>query len=187
MHKKVIAIILSLMITSTLFAQESSENTRGLTIGTDILPLIFGFPNGFVGLLHNEGKNEINVAAFYFKHDDDDENISFLGLYPAYRFYPKGKGKGIFFEGGVGLGFINWDYGQEKVSSITFWPTVNLGYRWSWNFGLSLAPFIGGNYGIGKVEASDGTVKTFKEDDGSESEITGSLNPSIGIEIGYMF
>ncbi len=115
MHKKVIAIILSLMITSTLFAQESSEKTRGLTIGTDILPLIFGFPNGFVGLLHNDGKNEINVAAFYFKDDDDDENISFLGLYPAYRFYPGGEGKGIFFEGGVGLGFINWDYARIQM------------------------------------------------------------------------
>ena len=186
MHQKIIAIILSLMITSALFAQESSEKTmRRLTIGTDILPLIGGLPFGFVGLLHNDGKNEINASAFYF--NDDDENISALGFYPAYRFYPKGKGKGIFFEGGVGVGFINWDYGQEKVSSITFWPTVNLGYRWSWNFGLSIAPFIGGNYGIGKVEASDGTIKTFKEDDGSESEITGSLNPSIGIEIGYMF
>ena len=183
MYKKIIAIILSLMITSALFAREPSEKT--ITIGTDILPLIGGLPFGFVGLLHNDGKNEINFGSFYF--NDDDENISAIGLFPSYSFYPRGKGKGIFFEGGVGLGFINWDYGQEEVSSITFWPTVNLGYRWSWNFGLSIAPFIGGNYGIGKLEASDGTIKTFKEDDGSESEITGSLNPSIGIEIGYMF
>ena len=87
MHKKIIAIILSLMITSALFAQESSEKTmRRLTIGTDILPLIGGLPFGFVGLLHNDGKNEINASAFYF--NDDDENISALGFYPAYRFYP---------------------------------------------------------------------------------------------------
>jgi len=171
------------MITSALFAREPSEKT--ITIGTDILPLIGGLPFGFVGLLHNNGKNEINFGSFYF--NDDDENISVIGLFPSYSFYPRGKGKGIFFEGGVGLGFINWDYGQEEVSSITFWPTVNLGYRWSFNFGLSIAPFIGGNYGIGKVEASDGTVKTFKEDDGSESEITGSFGPSMGISIGYMF
>ena len=183
MYKKIIAIILSLMITSALFAREPSEKT--ITIGTDILPLIGGLPFGFVGLLHNDGKNEINFGSFYF--NDDDENISAIGLFPSYSFYPRGKGKGIFFEGGVGLGFINWDYEQEEVSSITFWPTVNLGYRWSFNFGLSIAPFIGGNYGIGKVEASDGTVKTFKEDDGSESEITGSFGPSMGISIGYMF
>ena len=177
MRKKIIAIILSLMITSALFAREPSEKT--ITIGTDILPLIGGLPFGFVGLLHNDGKNEINFGSFYF--NDDDENISAIGLFPSYSFYPRGKGKGIFFEGGIGLGFINWDYGQEEVSSITFWPTVNLGYRWSFNFGLSIAPFIGGNYGIGKVEASDGTVKTFKEDDGSESEITGSFGTSMGI------
>ncbi len=73
------------------------------------------------------------------------------------------------------------------MSAIAFWPTINLGYRWSSNFGLSVSPYAGGSYGIGEVEASDGTIKTFKEDDGSESEITGSLNPSIGIEIGYMF
>ena len=177
MRKKIIAIILSLMITSALFAREPSEKT--ITIGTDILPLIGGLPFGFVGLLHDDGKNEINFGSFYF--NDDDENISAIGLFPSYSFYPRGKGKGIFFEGGVGLGFIYWDSGQEEVSSITFWPTVNLGYRWSFNFGLSIAPFIGGNYGIGKVEASDGTVKTFKEDDGSESEITGSFGPSMGI------
>tara|TARA_B100001245_G_C22670941_1_gene328380 strand:- start:100 stop:336 length:237 start_codon:yes stop_codon:yes gene_type:complete len=76
---------------------------------------------------------------------------------------------------------------KKKCLQSHFGQLFNLGYRWSWNFGLSIAPFIGGNYGIGKVEASDGTIKTFKEDDGSESEITGSLNPSIGIEIGYMF
>ena len=183
MRKKVVAIILSLMITSALFAQESSKKT--ITIGTDILPVIGGLPFGFVGLLHNEGKNEINFGAFYF--NDEDESISAIGLFPSYSFYPNGKGQGIFFEGGIGLGFINWDYKQEEVSSITFWPTVNLGYRWRWDFGLSIAPFIGGNYGIGKVEASDGTVKTFKEDDGSESEITGSFGPSLGITIGWMF
>ena len=96
MHKKIIAIILSLMITSALFAREPSEKT--ITIGTDILPLIGGLPFGFVGLLHNDGKNEINFGSFYF--NDDDENISAIGLFPSYSFYPRGKGKGIFFEGG---------------------------------------------------------------------------------------
>ena len=51
--------------------------------------------------------------------------------------------------GGFGVGFINWYYSKEEVSAITFWPTVNLGYRLSWNFGLSVAPYVGGNYGIG--------------------------------------
>ena len=178
MYKKIIAIILSLMITSALFAREPSEKT--ITIGTDILPLIGGLPFGFVGLLHNDGKNEINFGSFYF--NDDDENISAIGLFPSYSFYPRGKGKGIFFEGGVGLGFINWDYAKEEVSAITFWPTINLGYKWSFNFGLSVAPYAGGSYGIGEVEASDGTVKTFEDG----TTLTG-FGPSFGLQLGYMF
>ena len=72
------------------------------------------------------------------------------------------------------------------MSTITFWPGINLGYRWSSDFGLSVSPYAGVNYGIGEVKASDGTVKTFKNDDGSESEITG-LSPSIGLQISSSF
>ena len=87
-----------------------------------------------------------------------------------------------FFEGGLGLGFINWDYAKEEVSAITFWPTINLGYKWSFNFGLSVSPYAGGSYGIGEVEASDGTVKTFEDG----STVTG-FSPSLGLQLGYMF
>ena len=145
MHKKIVTIVLALAITSVLSAQESTNKT--IMIGTDLAPWAFGAANGYFGLIHNSGKNEIGIAAFSGK--DDDENLSFLGISPSYRLYPSGKGKGIFFEGGLGLGFINWDYVKEEVSAITFWPTVNLGYRLSWNFGFSVAPYVGGNYGIG--------------------------------------
>ena len=90
--------------------------------------------------------------------------------------------KGIFLEAGFGVGFINWDYGKEEVSAITFWPGANLGYKWSSNFGLSVSPYAGVNYGIGEVAASDGTVKKF-EDGG---ELTG-LSPSIGLQISSVF
>jgi hypothetical protein len=179
MHKQIATIVLALAITSILSAQESTDKT--IMIGTDLAPLAFGAPNGYFGLIHNSGKNEIGVGAFAGK--DDDENLSFLGIYPSYRLYPSGKGKGIYVEAGLGLGFVNWDYVKEEVSAITFWPTVNLGYRLSWNFGLSVAPYVGGNYAIGKVEASDGTVKTFEDG----SELTGSFGPSFGLELGYMF
>ena len=87
-----------------------------------------------------------------------------------------------FFEGGLSLGFINWDYVKEEVSAIAFWPTINLGYRWSSNFGLSVSLYAGGSYGIGEVEASDGTIKTFE--DGS---ILTGFGPSFGLQLGYMF
>ena len=107
MRKKVIAIILSLMITSALFAQESSKKT--ITIGTDILPVIGGLPFGFVGLLHNEGKNEVNFGSFYF--NAEDESISAIGLFPSYSFYPNVKVRGYFLREALGwvssIGIIN--------------------------------------------------------------------------------
>ena len=178
MHKQIVTIVLALAITSVLSAQESTNKT--IMIGTDLAPWAFGAANSYFGLIHNSGKNEIGIAAFSGK--DDDENLSFLGIIPSYRLYPSGKGKGIFFEGGLGLGFINWDYAKEEVSAITFWPTINLGYKWSFNFGLSVTPYAGGSYGIGEVEASDGTVKTFEDG----STLTG-FGPSLGLQLGYMF
>ena len=68
------------------------------------------------------------------------------------------------------------------MSAIAFWPTINLGYKWSFNFGLSVSPYAGGSYGIGEVEASDGTVKTFEDG----STVTG-FSPSLGLQLGYMF
>ena len=141
-----------------------------------------GFANAQFGFLHNSGKNEAVIGAATGQMPDED--LSFLGIFPSYRLYPIGEGilKGIFVEGGVGIGFINWDYVKEEVSAIAFWPSVNLGYKWSFDFGLSLAPHIGGSYGIGEVKASDGTVKTFEDG----STVTG-FGPSLGLQIGYMF
>ena len=171
-------------IGSVLPAQDVQQFTpKKVTIGIDLLPLIGGFANAQFGFLHNNGKNEVSIGGFTGQNPDED--LGFVGIWPSYRLYPIGEGilKDIFLEGGFGVGFINWDYSKEEVSAITFWPTVNLGYRLSWNFGLSVAPYVGGNYAIGKVEASDGTVKTFEDG----SELTGSFGPSFGLELGYMF
>ena len=50
------------------------------------------------------------------------------------------------------------------------------------NFGLSVAPYAGDSYGIGEVEASDGTVKAFEDG----TTLTG-FGPSFGLQLGYMF
>ena len=180
MYKIFATIILMLSIISISLAQEST--LKKITIGTDILPLTAGFANAQFGFLHNSGKNEAVIGAAIGQMPDED--LSFLGIFPSYRLYPIGEGilKGIFVEGGVGVDFINWDYVKEEVSAIAFWPSVNLGYKWSFDFGLSLAPHIGGSYGIGEVKASDGTVKTFEDG----STVTG-FGPSLGLQIGYMF
>ena len=183
MNRILATIILMLSIASILPAQDVQQSTqKKVTIGVDVLPLIGGFANAQFGFLHNNGKNEVNITGF--KGQDQDENLSFLGIWPSYRLYPIGEGilKGIFLEAGFGVGFIDWDYGKEEVSAITFWPGINLGYKWSSKFGLSLSPYAGINYGIGEVKASDGTVKTFEDG----TELTG-LSPSFGLQISSCF
>ena len=187
MYKIFATITLILSVTVVLSAQDVQEsNQKKITIGIDALPSIGGFANVNFGFMHNSGKNE--AVIFGFTGQVPDEDVGVIGIWPSYRLYPVGEGilKGIFVEGGFGVGFINWDHGKEEVSAITFWPGINLGYRWSSDFGLSVSPYAGVNYGIGEVKASDGTVKTFKNDDGSESEITG-LSPSIGLQISSSF
>ena len=183
MYKILTTITLILSITVVLSAQDVQEsNQKKVTIGIDALPLIGGFANAQFGFLHNNGKTEAVISGF--TGQDPDENLSFVGIWPSYRLYPIEEGilKGIFLEAGFGVGFINWDYGKEEVSAITFWPGANLGYKWSSNFGLSVSPYAGVNYGIGEVAASDGTVQKFEDG----SELTG-LSPSIGLQISSVF
>ena len=76
-------------------------------------------------------KTRFGVGAFAYK--DQENNISGVGFSPAYRFYHSGKGKGIFYEASLGFALFNWDYTKlsETVTGTIFWPTVNLGYKWS--------------------------------------------------------
>ncbi len=183
MNRILVTTILMLSIASILPAQDVQESTqKKVTIGIDILPLIGGFANAQFGFLHNNGKNEVSIAGFTGQVPDEDLGV--VGIWPSYRLYPIGEGifKGIFLEAGFGVGFINWDYGKEEISAITFWPGVNLGYKWNSKLGLSLSPYAGINYGIGEIKASDGTVKTFEDG----SELTG-LSPSFGLQISSCF
>ena len=156
MNRILATIILMLSIASIVPAQDVQQSTqKKVTIGVDVLPLIGGFANAQFGFLHNNGKNEGVIRGF--TGQDPDEDLGFVGIWPSYRLYPIGEGilKGVFLEAGFGVGFINWDYGKEEVSAITFWPGANLGYRWSSDFGLSISPYAGVNYGIGEVKSSD--------------------------------
>ena len=183
MYQKIIIALFTLLTFS--FAIPKSEALQ-VSVGTDPLPLLAGIPFGMVSVMDDEGISELSVSVFSFA--DEDENISAIGTYPAIRYYNNGEGKGPFVEGGIGLGFINWDYSEtEEVTAITYWPTVNMGYKWNLGAGLSLSPYIGANIGLGTVEAADGTIKTFIDDDGETSELTGVVNPSFGGQVNYTF
>ena len=88
------------------------------------------------------------------------------------------------YELGLGVGDFSWDYqiASETVAKLLFFPSVYIGYRMSWNFGLVVSPYIGMNYVIGKLEAEDGTVAKF-----GGNKLDGGLSPAVGLELGYMF
>ena len=91
-------------------------------------------PSGYIGLFHNEWKNEINIKILYTTGSSLEEvvsgsrenDLSFLLVVLAYRFYHSGlfsdfgilkgetattlfrsKGKGIFYEASLGVRFIS--------------------------------------------------------------------------------
>ena len=88
------------------------------------------------------------------------------------------------YELGLGIGYFSWDYqiASETTAKLLFFPSVYIGYRMSWNFGLVVSPYIGMNYVIGKLEAEDGTVAEF-----GGNKLDGGLSPAVGLELGYMF
>ena len=88
------------------------------------------------------------------------------------------------YELGLGIGYFSWDYqiASETAAKLLFFPSVYIGYRMSWNFGLVVSPYIGMNYVIGKLEAEDGTVAKF-----GGNKLDGGLSPAVGLELGYMF
>ena len=171
---------LFIFATSGLYAQEFSE--RNNLIGTELLSLAFGGYLGHYSSIFNDGKYELGLGIGYFNPEDD--NVTATGIYPSLRIYHNGKGKGTYYEVGLGGGNFSLDYqiASETAAKLLFFPSVYIGYRMSWNFGLVVSPYIGMNYVIGKLEAEDGTVAKF-----GGNKLDGGLSPAVGLELGYMF
>ena len=171
---------LFIFVTNSLYAQEFSEKSK--LIGTELLSLVFGGYLGHYSSIFNDGKYEVGLGVGYFNPEGD--NVTATGIYPSLRIYHNGKDKGTYYESGLGVGNFSWDYqiASETVAKLLFFPSVYIGYRVSWNFGLAISPYIGVNYVIGKLEAKDGTVAKF-----GGNRLDGGLNPALGLELGYMF
>ncbi len=63
------------------------------------------------------------------------------------------------------------------------WPQATIGKRWNMGSGLTVSPFVVGEYMLGELKASDGSY--YKFPDGSLSD--GGFQPAFGIEVGFMF
>ena len=80
---------------------------------------------------------------------------------------------------------MSWDHeGQfNPINTVALWPGIEVGYRWIWVGAVTVAPYLGLNYGLGSFEANDGTLYEFE--DGSKLE--GGIGPNFGLDLGYLF
>ena len=162
--KKAIIVTMLLLLVSMAFSQETAEGPqRTKLFGINPFGLIFNIYSGHFGMIINDGANEINVPFFYWHPVDE---ITILGLGAKYRFYKNKNGKQFFYGPALSVNSISWDYKTydnnldaktETVTGISFTPAAELGYRWAWNNGFTLAPTISAGYTVGKIEADDGT------------------------------
>ena len=112
----------------------------------------------YISVIQNEGKNELNIS-LYTLTQKERVYLALVFILPIACFIiVKVK---ISYEAGIGAAWPSWNYQtlSETVTGISFYPTVLTGYRRTRNMGLTLSPHIGANYGIGQLEASDGTIK----------------------------
>jgi len=177
MKKIAIPFISLLFLTNISFSQDVPTKTK--MFGVNPLGLVLNIYSGHYGQITNDGANELNFPFFFWKPSDD---LTMLGAGAKYRIYKDGKGKGAFYGGTINVMSISWDYedyfSTETITGVTFTPGGEVGYRWSWDNGFTIAPIIGGGYTIGKIEASDGTEAEFG---------SGGITWSLGIGLAYMF
>ena len=178
MKKLLITSTTLLMLANISFAQESPVKTK--LFGINPLGLIFNIYSGHYGMITNNGANELNFPFFYWQPLDE---LTILGGGAKFRIYKNGNGKGIFYGGTLNVMSISWDYEMflgttENIAGVTFTPGAEVGYRWSWDSGFTLAPTLGPGFTVGKIEASDGTEADFG---------SGGFAWTLGLGLAYMW
>lgn len=150
-------------------------------IGINPLGLLLNMYMGEFGMIINDGENELNFPFFYWNPLD----ITMIGAGAKYRVYLDKNGTGIFYGGGVNIMSVSWSWSilgteAETITGITVTPGVEIGYRWSWDNGFTVAPTIGAGFNIafGDMKNSLGTTSSYGA--------TG-LSYSLGIGLAYMF
>ena len=186
MKKVVMMLMVFIFLSNISFAQDTSTKTK--MFGVNPLGLIFDIYSGHYGLITNDGANELNFPFFFWKPLDE---LTMLGGGIKYRIYKDGNGKGIFYAGTVNVMSINWDYETvtldenwnyttetETVTGVSFTPGAEIGYRWAWDNGFTLAPTIGAGFTIGKIESSTGVEVSY----GGQG-----ISWSLGLGLAYMW
>lgn len=180
MKKLTVLVMLVLMSSTFAFAQGTPMKTN--IFGINPLGLVFNIYSGHYGKIIKNGANEINIPFFYWSPTDE---FTIIGGGVSYRTYKDGNGRGAFYGLGVSVMSVSWEFDTidagwnlttEKVTGISFTPAAEVGYRWAWDNGFTLAPTISLGYSIGKIEA----------DDGSEADY-GSSGLAWGVGVGFAY
>ena len=160
MKKVLIISILLFFCFSFLFSEETV--VRKNVFGINPLGLLFKIYAGEYGRIINNGANEINIPFFYWHPiNNSNEDLSLMGIGARYRFYKHKNGKGPFYGPTVSVAKVSWEIDDDKVDAVAFSPGAEIGYRWAWDNGFTLAPTIGASYSFGKVETNDGVEADF--------------------------
>ena len=185
-------IKLVVLVTMLLGATMLSADTYGKqnSFGINPFGLIFNIYSGEYGrFLDAEGTTELNVPFFFFTFED----FTAIGLGAKYRIYKDGNGEGVFYGGGltvdswtwedvttdIDLTTTPWTYTVEDVTWLTITPLAELGYRWSWPSGWTIAPSLELGF---KVSTFDG------EDDWGDLDYGAQgLHWGLNLGIAYMF
>jgi hypothetical protein len=161
-------IKLVVLVTMLLGATMLNADTYGKQNYFAVNPfgLIFNINSGEYGrFLDAEGTTEINIP-FYATIWDD---INAYGIGANYRIYKDGNGEGIFYGGGIEMDMVTWEWDwvtwnsttstwdntSEKESWTTFTPLGELGYRWTWANGWTIAPSIEAGFTVSTYESSN--------------------------------
>jgi len=176
---KIFAIVL---VVAGLFTQTNPAKAydgRTQMIGINPLGLLLNMYSGHYGMIIKDGDAELNFPFFYWSPGD----MTFVGGGAKYRIYKDHNGKGVYY--GAGISFLSyswdvtyWDGTSETVNGMTFNPNGELGYRWAWDNGWTVAPSLTLGYYTGKIEDSHGETAS----DGSNG-----LSWDLTFGLAYMF
>ncbi|MDP6669675.1 MAG: hypothetical protein QF492_07215 [Candidatus Krumholzibacteria bacterium] len=176
------AILLFLLLAASITAVADVEVEKDRMFGINPLMLMGDIYYGHYGILTNDGKNEINLPFFFVLNEGGAYSVG-----PKYRWYRRGNWQGPFWGAGVDLGTVSFAW--DEYDGVIISPKAEVGYRWIWNNGFTLAPTM-------TLKLPMGNAREWVEtggDDGygdwsSESTFTISGPKwSVGLGLAWMF
>ena len=172
--RRSLLIVFFPLICNCLFADETVENERPFTTGTSFERWFYGIGRlcrGCTIANFNDRRDQLNISFLYWYQKSwgsEEINLFGVGVSPSYRTYhlevsndKKISNEGFFSELVVNFAAAIWFHKNEIIPVYFVLPSLNVGYKWNSEVGISLAPFLGISYGFSQEQTSEGTKYTF--------------------------